>query len=196
MVGDNFFINSYLKNNIMKIKALFMAIFFVAAIFGGCEKSNDVFQEDDYSTLKKKPVERPFKIHGTSVSTTWGDPCGPNGEYKDRKYEGKGNASHMGRVTYTGVNCNKKPCLEGRVTVTAANGDILILVGGPDYTICPVEPPRPKTMAYAGAGYIDGGTGRFEHATGTIEWYLVLDLDRNSPGFGTVDMNAEGTIVY
>lgn len=192
----------------MKIKALFMAIFFVAAILGGCEKSNDVLQEDDYSTLKKKPVERPFKIHGTSVATSGGDKCGPDldgdGILDGRtlEYEGKGNASHMGRVTYTGLNCSVKLCEEcdcclvGHLTVTAANGDIVYLVGGPDYTICPVDPPRPLTIAWAGPGYIDGGTGRFEGATGTLEWYLVLDLDPESPGFGTVDMNAEGTIVY
>ena len=220
----------------MKIKATFLAIFFVAVILGSCEKRNNELQQvtqqdvteqnglevdeqqlaelqldeqqlaelEKYtnSTQKSWGGDRPFLIVGRSVATGAGDKCGPDlnedgiPDGWTLYYEGKGIATWMGMVNYTGINCNLAPCVNGYVTATDRRGNTLNLVAGPDFPVCVVDPPRPLTKAYAGPGYIDGGTGKFADATGSIEWYLVMDLDPESPNFRTVLMTAFGTINY
>jgi hypothetical protein len=178
----------------MKIRIILSVIFLIAVVFTGCEKSNDeINNEDVTTTLKKKPKAKPFKIIGLSTRTGGEPGCDGEGSFSV-EYEGIGNASHMGRVTYTGKNCQVGECMEGRIGVRAANGDSLYLVGGEGYTMCgEFVPPN---IIITGPGYIDGGTGRFEGAGGELEWYLVLVLEEGNPDFGKVRMNAKGTIIY
>jgi hypothetical protein len=191
MVVENFLINSYLKNNTMKIKALFMAIFFVAAIFGGCEKSNNIVQEDDYSTIKKKPVDRPFKMTGHTIpgGGEGGEECGPGNEGETVEYIGVGKATHMGNITYSGTNCILDLCLDSDIIVVAANGDELYMVNT-NYSICQTFFEYP-TLVYEGPGIIDGGTGRFENASGDVYWIVTLNLEEGNATIKTV-----GTITY
>ena len=160
-----------------------------------------LLQEYDNSSLKCWNGKRPFLILGRSAATGGGGVCGPVDENGNPtgwtlEYAGKGFAFYVGRFTYTGLNCNVGECIEGDITLTARNGDKLFMVGGPDYTMCPADPPGPEYLAWAGPGYIDGGTGKFENATGNIEWYLVLNLVPDSPNFGTVTMTGRGTITF
>jgi hypothetical protein len=123
--------------------------------------------------------DRMVPIKGTVVSLLEGPdesaPGCPEGTAWTWRYnsEGAGQLSHLGRVTYEFSHCTNVPgdaIEEGMMTVTAANGDELV-------------------MAYAGGGFVfatDGpyvtwmidwtiveGTGRFEGATGSGEGHAV-----------------------
>jgi hypothetical protein len=81
---------------------------------------------------------------------------------------GGGIATHIG--TYTFVNTATFPDFPGTFSgvMTAANGDeiyynspVIVCDGDPNVSFCP---EAPATFTYT----IDGGTGRFDGATGTI----------------------------
>jgi hypothetical protein len=176
----------------MKFKALFMTIFFVAAILGGCEKSNQEFQEDNTIAIQKKnPVTRPFKLSGVNVGTFVPPGQGGACEVGGTLYmEGEGNATHMGHISMSGYHCFQAGCLWGPLDMTAANGDMLFTRCGEDedgnmFLIC----KNPDGEGLVGPGVIDGGTGRFEGATGIIYWKVVVES-------GVATCEAEGTITY
>lgn len=184
----------------MKTKLLFSAIFLIAFIFSGCQKSDNVIQDDSYSTLKKKPIERPerpFKMTGHTIpgGGEGGEECGPDivdppgPDGLTAEYIGVGNATHMGRITYSGTNCMLYPCLDSEVIVVAANGDELYMVNT-DYSICVTDFEFPYAT-YEGTGIIDGGTGRFENATGDVYWIIIVNVVEMSATIETV-----GTIAY
>ena len=59
-----------------------------------------------------------------------------------------------------------------------------------DYSICQTFFEYP-ILIYEGPGIIEGGTGRFENATGDVYWEIILDLAEGGATIETV-----GTIAY
>ena len=129
---------------------------------------------------QNSPVERPLKGYGYAKGVFTLDETGAFIAYEAF---GGGNWTHLGRCSAHAVGeANEEGVMELLVTVTAANGD---------------------ELRYAGSGPGDivfiGGTGRFEHATGTA----TQDIDAVwTPGPAenevTVEMvfYTEGTLIY
>ena len=129
---------------------------------------------------EKNPVERPLKGYGYAAGVFTLDETGAFIAYEAF---GGGNWTHLGRCSAHAVGeANEAGVMELVVTMTAANGD---------------------ELRYAGSGPGDivfiGGTGRFEHATGTA----TQDIDAVwTPGPAedqlTVEMTfyTEGTLIY
>lgn len=176
----------------MKAISLFSATFFIAIILGGCVQRTNDTMEDASSTLKHTPYERPFELNGTTSGTFI--PPGPDGLCGEDKLtltiEGTGNATYLGDVTIVGHHCFEGACIWGPLDFIAANGDIL-------YTRCG-EDEEGNTFIFCqgtdantneGLGVIIGGTGRFEGATGTLN-YTITVVDNNAT------IKALGTIFY
>ena len=79
--------------------------------------------------------------------------------------EGVGTASHLGRVSMSSVHCSGD-LLDGRMVLTAANGDQVFL----DYSgpCTPFPPPTPDITCDLETE-VAGGTGRFEGADGEVD---------------------------
>lgn len=176
----------------MKTKLFFSAIFLFAIILGGCENTSNNLQDDANSTQKKKPVERPIELNGRTFSKFI--PPGPEslcGEEKGTMIvEGVGDATHMGRIEITGHHCFQGSCIWGPLDFKAANGDILYTRCGEDeegntYMFC----QEGDAITSVGPGLIVGGTGRFEGATGSLNWTVTVLNDG-------AEIEAKGIIVY
>jgi hypothetical protein len=99
-----------------------------------------------------------------------------------------GHATHLGRITGTADQCIKgTDIVDGDATYLAANGDELSAT----YT-GKVISVSPEGVAVIEVGQsFDGGTGRFEYATGDA--YEVVSVDLVT---GTVHGTVKGTISY
>jgi hypothetical protein len=104
--------------------------------------------------------------------------------------EGTGNMSHLGKVDYVLTHCTLRD--EGRfkfgtITITAANGDTLVLSEEGTFDFEP-EPP----VAYLDLSWVvAGGSGRFENATG---W--GWGTGRTDVVGGFTDLDLHGYISY
>lgn len=170
--------------------ALFVVLMFV---FSCTKESVSPDLDSGDNVLKKAKVEKvvtkTLKIHESS-GTTFMDAPVPCEDYEicdmcDYGFlylvQGTGHATHLGAFTVVNYFClSEFPPMIMRGILTAANGDqIFTHVESVDYT---VDPP---VYHYA----IDGGSGRFEGATGDIYmWGRISD--------GTFDLVGEGEITY
>ena len=108
---------------------------------------------------------------------------------------GTGIASHLGRstnvnhITVTGpaTSCSGGFANVNRETLTAANGDQLMLKGPHDVG-CP-SPTDPTVVHGTGAWTVAGGTGRFAGATGQGTFVGGADFNQ-----GTFSFQLTGTI--
>ena len=105
---------------------------------------------------------------------------------------GKGNSTHLGKLSLNGGDCiapvDDHYRFEGKMTLTAANGDKLT----GDYRGLFTPSGNGSMYNVTGAKFhITGGTGRFSKATGTAD--LTGDQDMQT-GKGKVE--ASGTIQY
>ena len=130
--------------------------------------------------------------------TFWGDEASFNFEIPEGRcdefadvadslttFSGEGIATHLGRVTIVAEHCSDLDTgryADGRLTITAANGDILLGT----YTSGVSLTPPPMIEFSDVVTFIDGGTGRFAHASGggperglfnfeTNEWMVELE---------------------
>lgn len=135
---------------------------------------------------QKNPVERPLKGYGYATGVFTLDETGAFIAYEA---VGGGNLTHLGRISVHMVGeANEAGVMELLGTVTAANGDELrYALSGPG------GPADIVDIVFI------GGTGRFEHATGTA----TQDIDAVwTPGPAenqlTVEMTVytEGTLIY
>jgi len=166
---------------------------------------------------KEKPAkEKPFKA-SLAVAETLGPPCAS--DHPNPLAFGSGNitvigkASHMGRVSGDGIDCiNIIPpdpdvlpsfiFTNENLTLTAANGDKLFLLYEGSFT--PTTPPTvvPSIYEIKGEFQVQGGTGRFEGATGSgiMEGSEVLSFpppsDPPVPPSGQGHVELIGTISY
>lgn len=107
---------------------------------------------------------------------------------------GKGNSTHLGKVSLTGTDCitplENYYTFEGKLTLTAANGDKLTGDYSGLFTPANTGPGSMYNLADAKFN-ITGGTGRFAKATGSAELTGNQDIQT---GKGKIEAN--GTIRY
>lgn len=108
------------------------------------------------------PVCVPFKVHGSpgSLEIAGGPPPAP----LDLTLTGEGQATHLGHYTSSAravvTFTSEGAAFDGGGTFTAANGDELVFTYTGDFFPGPVP-------SGVGTYEIDGGTGRFDGATGS-----------------------------
>ena len=105
---------------------------------------------------------------------------------------GTGRLAHLGRVDFSYTHCTHVDytIVEGVLTISAANGDSLVLTYTGNVTqYVPGDPFALWEMAWA----VDSGTGRFANATGSGEGNAVTHVP--PAGEGT-ELSLSGTIAY
>ncbi len=177
-----------MKNRILTLSVL-------AATLFACTSDSVINDEINLTSQtelksKKKAVERPFKIkkaQGTFIITPVFD------ESCDLVLNapGEGNVAHLGRSTLFEEWCwSGAPMDLGTrsLIITAANGDELWAT--------------PSTIVFTSdttfeeVAIIEGGTGRFENATGEFLESVSLIFGDETELFGTYSLIGEGTITY
>ena len=107
--------------------------------------------------------------------------------------DGTGTATHLGTIqvhrtfTLTPTSVANELNLEGHATLTAANGDKLETGLDGILVIDPSTNTGHAELTYQW----EGGTGRFQNATGTTLWHVDVNLSNN-----TYDVVADGVIKY
>jgi hypothetical protein len=135
-------------------------------------------------------AQTPFE--GTFSGNATVAPCGVATLCADELLAGK--ARHLGRATLTKqvvVHLTSEPCAGGgtiatfteTATLTAANGDTIGLAGAG--SACAAGGHSIGSAALN----VTGGSGRFEHTTGTLEEHFDHNLVT-----GTVDSTLTGTL--
>lgn len=146
--------------------------------------------------------DRMVPIRGTVVSLMEGPdvsaPDCPEGTEWTWRYnsEGAGRLSHLGRVTYTFSHCTNVPgdaIEEGLMTVTAANGDELVMAySGGGFVFAPEDPYVTWTIDWT---IVEGeGTGRFAGATGSGEGHALTFFPPYPDPY--TELNLFGMIAY
>jgi hypothetical protein len=99
-----------------------------------------------------------------------------------------GRATHLGKyklVAQEFINLATLEVTDGSFTITAANGDTIYGT----YSGQAAATDKPGVITYDVTGPITGGTGRFEGATGTLNFLGVADLST-----GVLSETITGTI--
>jgi len=109
---------------------------------------------------------------------------------------GTGNLQHLGKTNLTALSivtgsasCEGGLTATEQDTFTAANGDKVF--SSANEVICPTSP---TTFTLTGPWTITGGTGRFEHASGTGS--VDITAVETSSTSGTFTATTTGTITY
>ena len=159
----------------------------------------------------KKGTDLPFKgkAEGTSTAATPTDaPVGALAAFTTTS-SGDFIGSHLGKGTYTGSStqtwflADAGQCADsvygavsGDITLTAANGDTVTATAQEGSIVCEVGNDRTtydSTIIYE----IDGGTGKFETATGSFTSTSSHVRPLPPPVRGSDDVGSwEGTISY
>ena len=135
-------------------------------------------------TIPAAAVERPFSLNGSGVATLVTD---ESGNLIGAIPTGSGRATHLGQwtvagnVAYTPVNGVLRS--SGEATLTAANGDTLVFEV--DGVLDPVAAIDQGVFRFI------GGTGRFEGASGTVNFVVSIN-----PITGGFELTAVGKINY
>ncbi len=113
------------------------------------------------------PQARPFKATLTTQEALSLDSVACPGTFVLGTSSGQGTASHLGKVSLLATDCpvfppGGLPYASGVLVLTAADGDKLKA----NYTV-QLTPTGPSTFSLDGNYAINGGTGRFQNATGT-----------------------------
>lgn len=109
-----------------------------------------------------------------------------------------GNEEHLGKIGFEGiltttegkVSCTGGFAFSEKDTTTAANGDKLFITAND--VACPTS--NPHVFQITGSDTINGGTGRFAHATGSATAHITA-ADTTATT-GTFTGTFEGTISY
>lgn len=137
----------------------------------------------DPGAEKMRPLTISLEFTGTP-----GDFDCPDG-FVATKFEGSGHLSHLGRVEITGGACNDFVNLEivdGFGTYVAANGDFIQV----EYTGT-ASFVRPATLVGEGSGVIVGGTGRFDSASGELDYtFTTVENQTSLVGQGWIAYDA------
>ncbi|HET9711445.1 MAG TPA: hypothetical protein VFP64_06175 [Pyrinomonadaceae bacterium] len=136
-------------------------------------------------TIPASAVERPFALKGTGVATLITDEAG---HLIGAVPTGSGTATHLGQWTVNGIvhyipDSNGVLHSNGEGTLTASNGDKL------QFQIEGILDP--VAAVDQGVFRFVGGTGRFEGASGTLNFVVSIN-----PITGGFDLTAVGKIDY
>jgi len=158
-------------------------------------------------------VELPFLATFRGATTTVEFAPGPPGSrstFGDRcsvpsswviSFAGWGRSTHLGAFTWTSSHCTQAGATpfdpititDGQLTFVAANGDLLNEAYG-NGVVSVVDPP---TMCIDTVVVLDGGTGRFTHASGSaLERGCFSLLEPNLPAVSDLRITSSGTIAY
>jgi hypothetical protein len=165
-----------------------------------CACSSDSLINDDVNlslqnadlkgSSKKNAVTRPFKI---SAQGTWsvfpGD--GESCSALVLNALGEGTATHLGSSTLLEEWCwNGAPNELGTrsLTIIADNGDELW--GTHNFIQYTSETTFEEVLVF------NGGTGRFENATGEFNEYVAITFGDETRAFGTFTLSGVGTLSY
>lgn len=160
-----------------KLNFIFL-ISFAILLIAGCSKFEtdpEFLNVNDDVTLKKGKIHPvPFKAEFDIWSVFFEE----NGSVIHQDFSGTGNATHLGKTTIYAdeiINIAVSPWTdEVSYTLTAANGDTLYF----EYTSEITETGFPFLTA-VGSGYFNGGTGRFENASGTANFTATFHVYDN-----------------
>lgn len=163
----------------------------------------------------KSAGERPFRatFQGHTTSVVYADPGNPlaTSTFAGRCpvasnwmifFTGTGEATHLGRLTWTSSHCTRVDAFPptvitisgGQVDFVAANGDRLLeAYAGGEVTVA-----TPTLMCIDTHVTFNGGTGRFEHASGTALEHGCWNPSNepNQPALNDLRVTSTGTIAY
>lgn len=150
-----------------------------------------LLKADLQSSSKTKAVTRPFKMSLPDGSWSVSPGDGVTCSALVLQALGEGNATHLGLT-----NLVEEWCWSGSpddlgtrsLMLIAANGD---MVWGTQTMVIWNSPTSFEEVLE-----IQGGTGRFEHATGELREYVETAAGDETGTFGTFTFRAEGTITY
>ena len=129
-----------------------------------------------------KAVTRPLKIRVEGTLTIEGEECAPLAQVN---VEGIGNATHLGKFSVSIIWCtNFAEINTQNGTQVAANGDELYF-----YAVGFGTDENGDWTDYV----YDGGTGRFEFATGDLRLYGIVTFTGPT---GVFTNSGEGTLTY
>lgn len=132
-------------------------------------------------------VERPFDLTGTGNLQLLAD---TNGNPSSGLLIAKGTATHLGTWIQLGtLSFTPKP---DTITVILANGDSTFTGADGDELQAQLDGELDTTTGIATGTFVfNGGTGRFNEATGSANFKVTQDLDS-----GAFEVTANGTIDY
>lgn len=136
----------------------------------------------------------PFTYSGSGTTITSGFGCEGDATNLVLSASGVFYSSHMGKITSTWVNCftSALAFVSQYGTMTAANGDKVFWYGSADDGSSMVLDFASLTYT-ASNFWIIGGTGRFEGAVGTFDYYGEFVSDFSSAtGIGNGVMSSVG----
>ncbi|NNK88582.1 MAG: hypothetical protein HKO90_09890 [Flavobacteriaceae bacterium] len=165
----------------MRTKLILSVFALVAIGFFGC----NVEETEEGIFERGVQVERPWKSKASGTFQMV-EPTVCTGGLVQFDISGTGNGTHLGKFEVDLTNCtNLSDYFSISGTATAANGDYVNLMSiglGEDDL-------GPHTIFMC-----DGGSGRFEFATGTVRLYEVIEF--TSPTGGVFSNRGIGTITY
>ena len=178
-----------MKNRILILMLSVVTLFACSSDSLNNDEVNLSNQKVDLQTSSsKRAVTRPFKIKGSGTfSVSQGDGISCSAIFLNAL--GEGTVTHLGRSTLLVEWCwDGSPNDIGTktLTLTAANGDVLH--GTYNFIQWTSETTLEQGLVF------DGGTGRFENATGEFIESLVIASDTGSSG--TFTASGEGTLTY
>lgn len=150
-----------------------------------------LLKADLQSSSKTKAVTRPFKM--TILDGTWsvGPGDGVSCSALFLQALGEGNATHLGLT-----NLVEEWCWSGSPDDLGTRSLMLIAANGDMVWGTPTMVLWNSPSSFEEVTEIQGGTGRFEHATGELREYVETTAGDETGAFGTFTFRAEGTITY
>lgn len=169
-----------------------LSVIIAAALCLSCQK--DLIREDNVPAVGTQalaanthaPQELPFKGTYTTTSEILQPP-----PFLQTRITGTGSVMHLGNSSFVAVsnlNFTTPPPFQlgGTATFTAANGDEFFTSFAGTAT-----PNQQGSLNVSMVHTITGGTGRFQHATGSFSGYTVAN-----PGHSEGSIDHAGTISY
>jgi hypothetical protein len=184
-----------MKNRIFILLLSVMTVFACSRDQLITEDVNSIEQEAGIQERTgKKPVKRPFKLTAKGAYSVFVTNDGTCPEFTLRAST-EGNATHLGRIVQVEQWCwnGTQADLGARtLTIIAANGDELYGT--------PISVEWSSFFTFEELVSINGGTGRFENATGEFRQWVEISRDENPMGgdliFGSFSVSGFGTVTY
>lgn len=154
-------------------------VFLFAAVIAGCDRTGPTVAGPDIDLLtSRSPASHmvPFKTNRYSfqiIGAAVEPGCNAIGETR-LSLSGEGTATHLGRFTVAFSFCSRPDLTlaDGRGTFVAANGDLLHFTFDGTSSFVP-----PGSVNFTSFATFNGGTGRFERASGEAVVTGTVDVN-------------------